>query len=178
MSKSLGYYANGSAIDQIIEQYGDQLEDLTVGEKLLLMSAISGFLSCLPDTDEDVPEIIDFVLNSSDECPTTNDVYAIAKILDQSRNEAELKGFLLALSNQIYESRVVFNDDIYDQAYTILCEDGVEADLAKKAAQIVASDHAYLVRTEKQQATVKQALYQFQGHYTEPEEVEELLLVD
>lgn len=177
MSKSLGYYASGSAIDRIIENYGDLLEDLTVGEKLLLMSAISGFLSCLPDTDEDVPEIVDFVSNSSDECPTTDDVYAIAEILDESPNEGELKGFLLALANQVYELPVVFNDNTYTAAYETLTEDGVEADLAKRAARIVASDHACLTRTEKQQEVVKQAWKQFNGYYVELDEVEELLQV-
>lgn len=178
MTQPLGYYASGSAIDTLIETYGDRLEDLTVGEKLLLLSVITGFLSTLPDTDAAVPTLTDFVETAASECPATADVDAIIRILDEAPNESELKGLVLALANQVYEAPIVFNDDLYTTAYETLTEDGVEAELAKRAARIVASDHVALQRSDRQQAIVRQAWQQFTGYYVEPDDVEALLQVD
>lgn len=171
MTKSLGYYTSGSAIDSLIEEFGDRLEALTVTDKLHLQGILSLFLAVVSDSEEtydlataeaDYPLVVSLAVER-----------AIA-ILGEAPNESIFKGLLLALANQVHSAAVVYNEGLYNATVTALSEKGVEFETAKRAARVAASDHPSLHRTSQQQALIIQAWQQLNQQNCDPIELSEL----
>lgn len=172
MSKGLTYYTSGDSISQIATEYGEKLQDLTWIERLHLMSVISGFLSAIADDTE----FYDLASANNDHwLVSTPEVDRILELLQTDINESTLKGFLLALANQIYDNPIVFDQDGFDDAYTTLLEDGMSESIARKAAQVAAVDHPALPRTAAAQAAVDAAIAQFKGLHLPPDRLAALL---
>lgn len=171
MSKSLGYYTSGSVIDTLIEEFGDRLENLTITDKLHLQGILSLFLAAISDSEEEydlATAELDYPLVVSP------NVERALIILSEAPNEGTFKGLLLALANQIHNTAVVYNDQLYTATVTALSENGVEFDAAKRAACVVASDHLSLHRTPQQQVLVTQAWQQLNQHNCDQDELLEL----
>lgn len=85
MAKPLNYYCDGSLIDELVAQYGSQLQELTRQQKLFLMFSVAGHL-CDRMPGEDV-----LALNG------------VAARINAQLTEPEKESLLVALAHQVRE---------------------------------------------------------------------------
>ncbi|MBD2019187.1 hypothetical protein H6F43_03185 [Leptolyngbya sp. FACHB-36] len=161
--KPLTYYIDTDSTRGISEHYGSNLQEITFIEQLVLSSIVSQFLAAIADDTNEYD-----LLAAADDNPLeqTGEVKDILERLQTEISEPLLIGFLLAISNFLYEAPpIVFDAERYDDVRTVLLEDGMNAQVAQQAALVIAADHPCLPRTQHAQDNVAAAWQQFKGFY-------------
>ncbi|MBD2019923.1 hypothetical protein H6F43_06945 [Leptolyngbya sp. FACHB-36] len=174
--KPLTYYIDTDATRSFSEHYGSNLQEITFIEQLTLASIISQFLAAIADDTDEYD-----LLAAADDSPLeqTEEVRYILERLQSEISEPLLIGFLLAISNFLYEAPpIVFDRDRYDIVKTALFEDGMDAAVAQKAALVIGADYPCLPRTQHAQDNVATAWQQFKGYYTPKDVLEPLFFPD
>lgn len=169
--KPLTYYIDTPAIRGICEHYGSNLQEITFIEQLVLSSIVSQFLAAIADDTDDYYDL----LAAADDNPLeqTGEVKDILERLQSEISEPLLIGFLLALSNFLHEAPpIVFDESRYDDVRTVLLEDGMDSQVAQKAALVIGADHPCLPRTQHAQNNVAAAWQQFKGYYIPKDRLE------
>jgi len=108
MTKPLGYYVDPStALDELQETFGSQLEVLSLPEKLHLLGILAIHQQVIADKDYDLADEEYFMSDAYADhtfADETGKITGACELL-HGASHRDLRGLLLALANQIHDHR-------------------------------------------------------------------------